>query len=275
MPEAIPAGARIGLYAKPGHAGAAAVMAGLEDWLRARGYAAEREAAADPAPALAVVLGGDGTMLHVARRLAAAATPVLAVHLGTFGFLADTALEDLYPSLEQVLRGGGARQRRAMLRVRHERGGRVVATYDVLNEAVVGSGELARLLEIEVEIDGQELGPMRADGVLVATATGSTAYNLSAGGAIVHPEVGAILVTPICPHVLSQRPLLAPASATITLAPRNAPAPAILTLDGQQGLALGPGDRVICALSPHQLTCVSAAAVSFYAHLRSKLNWGQ
>ncbi|MGH9474695.1 MAG: NAD(+)/NADH kinase [Terriglobales bacterium] len=271
MPEPTIAGARIAIYAKPGGARESALIRELEAWLRARGYEPVRDAAAQPAPALAVVLGGDGTLLHVARHLAAAATPVLAVHLGTLGFLTATALEDLYPSLETILAGGGVREHRTMLRVRLQRGGREIGVYDVLNEAVVGKAELARMVRFELAIDGQRLGSVRADGVLVATPTGSTAYNLSAGGAVAHPGVAALLLTPICPHACSQRPLLTPAGAEISITLGADATPALLTLDGQQGVPLEPGDRVLCTQGPHALQCASAAPLAFYERLRSKL----
>lgn len=258
MSAPIPTGSLIALYAKPGHARGPELVADLEAWLRARGYQPLYNAAFRPAPALAVVLGGDGSMLHVAPKLAAAGTPVLAVHLGTLGFLTDTSLDDLYPSLETILAGRGAGTRRALLHVSVVRNGAILHESDVLNEAVVGKSGLARLLTIGLEIDGHSVSRYRADGVLIATPTGSTGYNFSAGGAVVHPDVAALLITPICPHALTERPLVVPASASIELT-LQAGDPAFLTLDGQQGIALAAGDRMTCTQSRYALICVSAA----------------
>lgn len=269
----IAAGSLIAIYAKPGQPRLPELVQELEQWLRARGYRALRDAPASPPPALAIALGGDGTILHVAQRLAAAATPVLAVHLGSFGFLNETELEDLYSSLERVLAGGGRMQRRARLHVRLERADATVAEFEPLNEAVVGKSGLARLLTIDLAIDGQPVGISRADGLIVATPTGSTGYNLSAGGPVVHPGVEALLLTPICPNALRERPWILPAQATIALTLR-AGEPAHLTLDGQQGLPLAVGDRVVCTQSEHPLQVVSAAPVNAYERLRRKLGWG-
>lgn len=256
VPELITPGALIAIYAKPGHPRVPALVNELQQWLRARGYRPRLDAPASPPPALAIALGGDGTVLHVARQLAAAPTPVLAVHLGSFGFLNETRVEDLYPSLERILAGQGRIQRRARLHVRLERQGTTAGEFEALNEAVVSKSGLARLLWLDLEVNGSALSRYRADGVLVATPTGSTGYNLSAGGSIVHPDVDALLITPICPNALSERPLLVPASAAITVT-LAAGEPAFLTVDGQHGAPLAAGDRVVCTQSVHPFFCVS------------------
>lgn len=267
--EPIVPGSRIAIYVKPGHPRGPELLEELAAWLTARGYKAQPASCGEGA-SLAIVLGGDGSILRAAPELAPAATPVLAVHLGTLGFLTDTALEDLYPSLETVLAGRGVRRRLALLETRLERAGREVGRYPVLNEAVVGKSGLARLLTVEVTIAGEPVGDYRADGVLVATPTGSTAYNLSAGGSVVHPQVAALLVTPICPHARVQRPLLVPAEAEVALT-LLAGDPAHLTLDGQHGVPLEVGDRLVCRQSRDALVCVSARAASFYERVRTKL----
>ncbi|MGH9486419.1 MAG: NAD(+)/NADH kinase [Terriglobales bacterium] len=272
MSNSIAAGALIALYAKPGHERVPALLDELHAWLQVRGFRAAVDPPVFPAPALAVVLGGDGTMLHVARRLAGTATPVLAVHLGTLGFLTETALEDLYPSLELILAGEGVREQRALIEARLQRAGREVGRFLALNEAVIAKAERARLLAVDVAIDGQRVGCYRADGVLVATPTGSTAYSLSAGGAVVHPAVAALQLTPICPKLSAQRALVVPASALITLT-LSGPESGYLLLDGQQDLALAPGDQVVCRQAPEFLTRASAAPFRFYERLRSKLAW--
>jgi len=271
------AGAVVALYAKPGHPQAPTLLAELSGWLAQRGYRPLVDAAAEPgarAPGLAIVLGGDGTMLHVAPRLAATETPVLAVHLGTLGFLTETDLADLYPTLETVLAGGGAVERRALLRARLLRRGEEKACFDALNEVVVGKAELARVVHLDLDINGEHVGHYRADGVLVATPTGSTAYSFSAGGAVLHPSVAGLIVTPICPHALSQRPLVVPDHAEIALNLAASADAAYLTVDGQRGLPLQPGDRLVCRRSPLSLRLVTAQPASFYQSLRAKLGWG-
>lgn len=270
-------GAVIAIYAKPGHPQAQALANELRGWLEGRGYRVRVEADGsgdrERAPSLAVVLAGDGTLLHLAPRLAASRTPVLAVHLGTLGFLNETALEALYPALETILAGGGSQERRALLRARLLRRDREAAVYDALNEVVVSKAGLARLVQIELEIGGEHVARYRADGLMVATPTGSTAYSFSAGGPVMHPSLDGWLVTPICPHAQSQRPLVAPGGAVITLKATGAE-PTFLTVDGQQGLPLEPGDRLECGRSPLELTLVTAAPAKFYQSLRTKLGWG-
>jgi len=268
-------GAAIALYAKPGDPRAPALVAELSAWLTARGYRPLPDATDRDRLALAVVLGGDGTMLHAARRLAPRDVPVLAVHLGTLGFLTETALDRLYTVLETILGGGGVHERRLMLRVRLERNRQVLEEFDALNEAVAGKSGLARLQPMDLEIGGQPVGRYRADGILVATPTGSTAYSFSAGGPVVHPAVEALLVTPICPHALSQRPLVVPADAEIVITVAPGADAAQLTVDGQQGRDLVPGDRIICTRGPHTLTLALAAPATFYHSLHQKLGWGR
>lgn len=276
--SAIPSGSRIALYVKPGHPHAPRVRE-LGEWLSGRGFVPVLDAPAEPPPALAVVLGGDGSVLHAARRLAPAGTPIFAVHLGTLGFLAETAAGDLFPSLEAILAGRGHRQRRALVRARVLRPGdngaeREIAVLDALNEVAVGKASAARIVQVDVAVGGEAVARYRADGVLVATPTGSTAYSFSAGGPVLHPSLAALVITPVCPHALSQRPLVVPAAVEISLHLRAAES-ACLTLDGQQVLSLESGDRVLCAASPLALDLVTAAPHRFYAHLRAKLRWGQ
>jgi NAD+ kinase len=268
-------GAAIAIYTKPGDLRAPALVTELSAWLSARGYRPLPNAEGRDRLALAVVLGGDGTMLHAARRLAPLQVPVLAVHLGTLGFLAETSTQEMVAVLETVLAGGGARERRCMLHACLERGGKLEAEFEALNEVVAGKSGLARLQPMDLEIAGQPVGRYRADGILVATPTGSTAYSFSAGGPVVHPAVEALLVTPICPHSLSQRPLVVPADAAIAITVAPGADAAQLTVDGQQGCDLIPGDRIVCTRSPHTLTLVSAVPANFYHSLRQKLGWGR
>jgi len=276
---AISAGAGIAIYANPHHGQAARVREELCAWLRERRFQPLLESqlapsGPGPAPALAVVLGGDGTMLHVAPRLAAADVPVLAVHLGTLGFLTETAREDLYSSLETMIAGGGVRERRALVRAQLERGGERLASFDALNEVVVCKAGLARPVQLELTIDEEPVGVYRADGVLVATSTGSTAYSFSAGGPVVHPGLEALLITPICPHGLSQRPLVVRDRSQVVLQVRAAAEAPMLTIDGQHGERLQIGDRIRCTRSPLALTLVAARGPGYFQSLRAKLHWG-
>jgi len=269
----IPAGSGVAIYAKPGHPEAPRFLKELSAWLAARDYRPLPNASADAAPAFAVVLGGDGTMLHVAARLASAAVPILAVHLGTLGFLTEVPLSEMYATLEAALAGRAAAQKRALLEARLRQAGELEQSFWALNEVVVAKGELARMLRLDVDVDGELLARYRADGVLVATPTGSTAYNYSAGGAVMHPAVAALEITPICTHALGQRPLVVPAQAKIGIALAEDSPPGFLTVDGQAGRAFGSGDRLECSMSGLSLTLVTPEPARFFASLRAKLRW--
>lgn len=231
------------------------------------------DADASAAPAFAVVLGGDGTILHVAARLASAAVPILAVHLGTLGFLTEVPQAEVYAALEAALTGRAATQARWLLEAKLQHEGRAEVPFLALNEVVVAKGELARMLRLDVEVDGEPLARYRADGVLVATPTGSTAYNYSAGGAVMHPAVAALQITPICAHAPGQRPLVVPATAKIAIALAPESDAAFLTVDGQAGHAFQPGDQLLCGMSAHAITLVTPEPSSFFASLRAKLRW--
>ncbi|MGH9519210.1 MAG: NAD(+)/NADH kinase, partial [Terriglobales bacterium] len=279
----IPPGETVAIFVKPGHPGAPQLIQEVTGWLHQRGYqvtVAEAEGgigaplpAAGQPPRLAIVLGGDGTMLHAAPALARGHVPVLAVHLGTLGFMTETARHDLFPALERALAGTALTDARMMLAVRVRRGGREVASFLALNEAVVGKGALARLVQVDVWLDDHKVGRYRADGVLVATPTGSTAYSFSAGGPVVHPALPALLITPICPHALNLRSIAVGADATIRLEPAGTE-PGYLTVDGQQGLQLEPGDQVLCTKSAELLQILTLQPDGFFQSLHSKLGWG-
>ncbi|HEY7855635.1 MAG TPA: NAD(+)/NADH kinase [Terriglobales bacterium] len=268
----------VAVYAKPNHPAIPDLWPLLDAWLTARGHRAlldpDERAAAALAPKLAIVLGGDGTMLHVAERLARSHTPVLAVHLGTLGFLTETALDDLYGSLTAILAGGGVRQRRRLLQAQLLRQDREVESFQALNEIVVAKGSLARVVRLALAIDQAPAGNYRADGIIVATPTGSTAYSFSAGGPVAHPNLAALLVTPICPHSLRHRPLVISAASVVEITLTGAAESAYLTIDGQRGVALAIADRVVCRTSQLELELVSLAPRSFYESLSAKLQWG-
>lgn len=289
-------GGAVAIFSKPGEPAVAPLAADLTAWLEKRGLRAEldestaaalgRPVGATPAahdgpaglaPAddtrLAVVLGGDGTMLHAARRLAGTAIPILAINLGTLGFLSDTPASRLYAELEGVLAGRGLTQTRSLIEAVLWRGGRPAGSFLALNDAVVAKGAFARMVHFTVAIDNETLGQYRADGIIVATPTGSTAYSLSAGGPIVHPAVGGLVVTPICPHTLNNRPLIVPDATRIAITLKAPHEGGFLTTDGQHGVPLAAGDEVVCAKSARTVTLVTASPRPFFELVRTKLGW--
>jgi NAD+ kinase len=222
---------------------------------------------------LLVVLGGDGTLLSVARH-APTRVPILGVNMGELGFLTEVTGEEALAMLRRVLAGEGQLDRRMTATAKLERGGRVVRRFRVLNDVVVSNGALARLVRLEVEVDGQPMAAYRADGLIVATPTGSTAYSLSAGGPIIDPSVRALLVSPISPHTLSQRPVVLPPTAVVRILVPAGQRDVVLTADGQEGAALEPGDAVTVRLGRAVVSLVRSSDRTYYEVLRSKLGWG-
>ncbi len=223
---------------------------------------------------LVVVLGGDGTLLSAARATAAIDVPLLGVNLGSLGFLTDVALPSLYPMLEAIGEGRAAVEHRSLMRCELLRGDTVRGSYLVFNDAVVNKTALARLNNYDLYIDKVFVSSYRADGMIVATPTGSTAYSLSAGGPILAPTVSAFVITPVAPHALTHRPLVVPDSVEIDITLRSAEEVAYLSLDGQPGMDLRDGDRVRCRRSEHQVNLFRTGA-DFYQALRTKLKWGE
>ncbi len=223
---------------------------------------------------LILVLGGDGTMLSAARLVEEREVPILGINLGGLGFLTEITLDRLYPALEQVLAGSFSIEQRLMLRARIHRHGEHVAHATVLNDVVVSKGTLARLIELQISIEGQFVTALRADGVIFSTPTGSTAYSLSAGGPIMNPSVLALLMTPICPHTLSHRPLAIPSTASIEIVLTSRDEGAMATFDGQVGVALTQGDTVAIGASEHRTHLVRLPDSTYYDVLRKKLKWG-
>jgi NAD+ kinase len=224
---------------------------------------------------LLLVLGGDGTLLAAAREAALRGIPILPVNLGGLGFLTSFTTEELYPALEDALAGRAAINERVLLLVERTQNENVVTQQRVLNEAVVHKGTLARMIELELYIDGGFVCRYRADGLIVATPTGSTAYSMSAGGPIVHPSVESILVTPICPHTLSDRPVVVRDSAKIELRMAENSDSVFLTLDGQTGVPMQPGDRVRITRAEERLKLIHPPKKSYFEILRNKLKWGE
>ena len=288
---------RVGLVAKHHLDAAAGVLAELAGWLEARGiqtvFETDTAALAGLPPGretstrdnlprdcdLIVVLGGDGTLIGMANRIAesGADVPILGVNFGSLGFLTEITLAELYESLEAVLGGAAEFDRRMMLRARTLRNRTVHAERTVLNDVVITKGALSRIIELSVTVGDQAIMRVRADGLIVATPTGSTAYNLAAGGPIVHPALDAVLLTPIAPHMLTNRPVIIPGSATIRVEPlmNNAHDEVFVTFDGQSGHSLQVDDVVEIGRAEEPLRVVRAPRRTYFDVLRQKLKWGE
>lgn len=282
---------RIGIISRPRRSNLATVVPPLLQWLEARGirvvYDLEtagslakgasgrtRAQVAEESEVL-LVLGGDGTLLSAAKVAAPLGIPVLPINMGSLGFLTSFTVDELYPALEEMLAGRHSMSERVMLNVQRIVDGKVVEQQRVLNEAVVNKGALARMIEIALFIDGAFVCRYRADGLIVATPTGSTAYSVSAGGPIVHPGVGAFLITPICPHTLSDRPIVVQDTCAVELKLTAAAESVFLTLDGQTGIAMHAQDQVKISRAPERLKLIQPPQKTYYEILRNKLKWGE
>lgn len=280
---------RVGIIAKPKLKTVAPVIGRLQEWFASRGVGCtlERETAAivnergvpksevPGACDLIVVLGGDGTLLSVARFLDSRRVPILAVNFGSLGFLTEITLDEMFPTLELILQGKATVQRRMMIDVAVVRGGQQFAAYRALNDVVLTKAVLARIIDIDVRIDGYFVATYKADGLIVGTPTGSTAYTLSAGGPILYPTLGAMLVTPIASHTLTFRSLVVPDSASIELSLKATQESVFLTVDGQTGLDLQGDDRIQVRKSASTVELIESPGNSFFDILRRKLKWGE
>ena len=252
---------------------------GLEEAWRQAGLAPARleidpNLGASQAPAdLCLVLGGDGTLLYAARQVGLRGTPILGINLGSLGFLTAHPVSGARKAVEAYLRGALVMDIRPMLEVELWRGGFLLTRQAVLNDAVVAKGALARIMDMRLRVGEQDAGPMKADGLIVATPTGSTAYSLSAGGPILHPSLEALVISPICPHTLTLRPSVVPASRPISITLVDAE-DAHLTLDGQVGHRLLPGDEVRLHQAQARITLLQQPGLDFFALLQQKLHWG-
>src|SRR5262245_61792029 len=224
---------------------------------------------------LIVVLGGDGTLLSVARSIEDRAVPILGVNLGTLGFLAEVPVDEMETALARALAGQMTIERRMRLAVRLVRGGREQRCWLALNDAVITKGASARIVDLEARADGQLVTTYHADGLIVSTPTGSTAYSLSAGGPILLPDVPSLVLTPICPHALTQRPLVLPDSALIEVVVHPRGGEVQLAVDGQEGAPLAEGDVVSVCRSEHPALLVVPPQRSRFEVLRTKLRWGE
>ncbi|HEV8701343.1 MAG TPA: NAD(+)/NADH kinase [Candidatus Polarisedimenticolia bacterium] len=228
------------------------------------------------APAdLCVVIGGDGTLLMAARALASRPRPILGVNLGGLGFLTETGPDEMEKVLADILAGRYELDRRIGLEVNVVRGGRTIMRRSTLNDAVINKSALARIIEIDLSIDREPVTTYKSDGLIISTPTGSTAYSLSAGGPIVHPNLEAFLITPICPHTLSLRPLVVPDRSIAELSLRAGDSEVYLTLDGQVGHPLKKKDRVRVRRSRQPILMVRSPRRSYFEVLRQKLHWGE
>ena len=275
----------VGIVVKPNHAEAMATAVELGSWLAAHGIEQRGEpytasdARHEPTlisdADLIVVLGGDGTMISAARMVGNADALVLGVNYGSLGYLTDFRIEEMFTALESIIQGEYEIDRRVMLDAEHERGETLIATGRVLNDVVINKAALARIIDIDVQFDGLFVNKFRADGLIVATPTGSTAYNLSAGGPIVYPSMNAVVLTPICPFTLTNRPIVVPDEAEIELHLKDANEGVYLTFDGQTGHRMQTGDRVRIRKSKTTFNLVHPANRNYFDVLRDKLKWGR
>jgi NAD+ kinase len=223
---------------------------------------------------LVIVMGGDGTLLSAVRDTAATDAPLLGVNLGSLGFLTDVPLASLFPMLDQIAQGRAHVELRSLMRCELLRGENVMGRYIAFNDVVVNKTTHARLNNYELFVDNAFVSSYRADGMIVATPTGSTAYSLSAGGPVMMPAVSAFVVTPVSPHSLTHRPLVVPDSAVVEILLRSEEEVAYLSLDGQPGVDLRDGDKVRCRRSEHKISLFRTSA-DFFHVLRTKLKWGE
>ena len=279
----------VGIIAKPKIARAVDIVCGLLSWLEARGieYRCDRQTAeyanmpvfyqreelAQTIEFL-IVLGGDGTLLSAARVVAGHDIPIFAVNLGNLGFLTAIQLPDLYPELARALKGECRIGSRAMVDCEVLRSGERIAGYCALNDVVITKSDLARMIDLDTYVNDHFVAAYKADGLIIATPTGSTAYSLSAGGPIIYPSVRAFCITPICPHMLTNRPVIVPDSGVVRITNHGTDG-TFLTIDGQVGEPLSTGDTIICRASPSTIQLIRPPKSLFFDVLREKLKWGE
>jgi NAD+ kinase len=287
---------RIGIVAKRNKPEAVPIASHLVEWLRAKKInvylegeigrllsstlseddwkSVEREGMPDVVEMI-IVLGGDGTLLSVARQAWNKNIPILGVNLGGLGFLTEITLDELYPVLERVVRDDFEVNEREVLNARVIRRGEQIAKFIVLNDAVINKGALARIIDLETTINGEYLSTFRSDGLIISTPTGSTAYNLSAGGPIVYPSLHTIIITPICPHTLTIRPIIIPDDVKIRALLKSRDEEVTLTLDGQQGFTLEFEDVVEVEKAEGHILLIKSPYRHYFKLLREKLKWGE
>ena len=281
----------VAIIAKPHKPELGRIVPNAIEWLTAHDYkvlvdresaeyangakAVDRDQIAAKKPEFVLVLGGDGTMLAAVRAVAKARIPILGVNLGSLGFLTEVPLPELYPTLEAIEKGKCDVDTRAMLHCEVQRGTKLLGGYDALNEIVLSKTGVARIADFEVTFDGQFVSKYKADGVIVSTPTGSTAYSLAAGGPILSPRLDGLVITPISPHALTNRPLVVRDTVEIVVTVQNTQGDGFLTVDGQQGMELKDGDRVVCTKSKLEVKLLRMGKRTFFEVLRAKLKWGE
>ena len=279
------------IISKPQKPELAGILGDLLLWLKDHGYAAlldpesaaylnvsnaiERAELPGHKPNIVIVLGGDGTLLAAARAFAHTTTPILSVNLGALGFLTEVPLGEIYTALEAWCANRADIEVRSMIHAQLMRDGKAVQQWDALNDVVVTKGTIARMGDFTVEIDRQFVATFRADGVIIATPTGSTAYNLAANGPIIMPTVDAIVVNPICPHLLTIRPIVVPGESTVSVHVVGVPNQIYLTVDGQQSVELQLDDVITCQRSKASVRLLRPRPNGLFSVLRTKLKWGE
>jgi NAD+ kinase len=262
----------------------------LKDWLTVRGITVyteemasrallgqclEEETTIPDTVDWVVVLGGDGTLLGAARKVGRYGLPIWGINLGGLGFLTESPLKMLYKDMEKLIAGEMAVETRLMLQARVLRGNEEECSFSVLNDVVINKGALARIIDLRVSIDGRFLTTFRADGLIISSPTGSTGYNLSAGGPILYPNLEALIVTPICPFTLTHRPLILPDTSVIEIKMGENSEQVTLTFDGQVGFDLIDNDNVIVSKSEKKLKLIKSPGQDYFDILRTKLKWGE
>jgi NAD+ kinase len=281
----------VGIISKPTKPELERIAPQVAEWLRTRGYevyvdpetakhlpgypVVERERMAEKRPQFVIVLGGDGTMLAAARAVAQAGIPIVGVNLGSLGFLTEVPLRELYPTLDALVENRCTVEPRSMIHCHLLRQGERITHYDAMNDAVIAKSAIARIIEFEIKVNDQFVTTYRADGLIVATPTGSTAYSLAAGGPIVAPDVQAFVITPISPHMLTHRPLVVNDSSEVKVVVKTVQEEAFLTVDGQVGIPVLDGDLLTCRRSARQVHLLRLSDRTFFDVLRTKLRWGE
>lgn len=280
---------KIGIISKPGRAESLEILKGLLPRLRQKGHEifldwdtsallktggytrTEIASRAD----VVIVLGGDGTMLSVSRLVAERGIPILGVNLGTMGFITEVTRDEVFETTEAMLSGACVIEERLMLSAKILRGGEKIAEYTVLNDVVINKGALARIIDLETSINGVYVTIFRADGLIISTPTGSTGYSLSAGGPILYPTLDSIVITPICPHTLTNRPIVLPDDFRVEVTLRTLSEDVYLTLDGQVGFSLRLDDVIEINKSPFKTRLLIPCERDYFKVLRTKLKWGE
>jgi NAD+ kinase len=280
---------RVGIYAKRNHPDAVSLVKEVTAWLQEHGIEVflEKELAQDMGnsqgypgksiPAMVnmiIVFGGDGTLISVARKVGDLRTPILGVNLGRLGFLTEITLRELYPVLEQVVQGEFVVSSRLMLEAVIRRNSKEVGRYKVLNDVVINKGALARMIDMEAWVDDAYLTTFKADGLIISSPTGSTAYNLAAGGPIVYPGLKCLVISPICPHMLTNRPIIVSDESIIKVEVKFQDEDVVLTADGQVGMPLQGGDIMEVRKSKDITLLVKSPSKDYFEVLRTKLHWG-